>query len=614
LQIFGAGATLPATSKMEPPKVSPRKFLVELIKPSHYDDNGYVIQWWRGLIPSNSLAALHGLASHAQAQRVLGANVEIEIEPLDETTSIIPIKRIIRRFQHNDNCGLICLVGVQTNQFPRAVDLARQFRSAGIKVAIGGFHVSGCAAMLPGLTSEIREALALGVTLFVGEGEGRLPRIFQDAYEDRLEPIYTTGGQLPSIEAQPVPFLPVSANRYLRPMGAFDAGRGCPFSCSFCTIINVQGRKSRYRSADDVEKIVRINYTQGVREFFITDDNFARNRNWEAILDRLIDLAAREGIRLHLTIQVDTLCHKIPNFVAKAAHAGCKTVFIGLENINPESLRGASKGQNQITEYRAMLQAWCKAKVFTYAGYILGFPSDTPESIQRDIRIIQSELPVDLLEFFILTPLPGSKDHQTLYLSGTEMDPDLNRYDVEHVTTAHPRMTREQLQASYDGAWHLYYSPEHIETLLRRAEFNGKVSSRLAAMIYLYYATYAIHGVHPLQGGLLRRKVRNQRRSGMPIENAIAFYFGRLGEIVNHTLSGLRLGWRILQIWRRVVATSATSIHGDAALSAVEDPCGETLEMFEVTESARRAVERARRAELARRDRLTTRDRTPTPY
>jgi hypothetical protein len=100
----------------------------------------------------------------------------------------------------------------------------------------------------------------------------------------------------------------------------------------------------------------------------------------------------------------------------------------------------------------------------------------------------------------------------------------------------------------------------------------------------------------------------------MPIENAIAFYFGRLGEIVNHTLSGLRLGWRILQIWRRVVATSATSIHGDAALSAVEDPCGETLEMFEVTESARRAVERARRAELARRDRLTTRDRTPTPY
>jgi hypothetical protein len=90
-------------------------------------------------------------------------------------------------------------------------------------------------------------------------------------------------------------------------------------------------------------------------------------------------------------------------------------VFIGLESVNPESLKGASKGQNKITEYRAMLQAWRNAKVFTFAGYIIGFPGDTAAGIQRDIRIIQKELPIDLLEFFILTPLPGSKDHQVLY-------------------------------------------------------------------------------------------------------------------------------------------------------------------------------------------------------
>jgi len=71
---------------------------------------------------------------------------------------------------------------------------------------------------------------------------------------------------------------------------SFDAGRGCPYQCSFCTIINVQGRKSRRRSPDDVEKIVRANIAQGARSFFITDDNFARNKDWEAILDRLIYL------------------------------------------------------------------------------------------------------------------------------------------------------------------------------------------------------------------------------------------------------------------------------------------------------------------------------------
>ena len=110
-----------------------------------------------------------------------------------------------------------------------------------------------------------------------------------------------------------MPFLP---KRYVaRTLGlsaSFDAGRGCPYQCSFCTIINVQGRKSRYRSADDVEHLVRLNWAQGIHKFFITDDNFARNKEWEAIFDRLIELREKDGIPLGLMIQVDTLCHKIP--------------------------------------------------------------------------------------------------------------------------------------------------------------------------------------------------------------------------------------------------------------------------------------------------------------
>jgi hypothetical protein len=92
-------------------------------------------------------------------------------------------------------------------------------------------------------------------------------------------------------------------------------------------------------------------------------------------------------------------------------------VFIGLESINPESLKGASKGQGGITEYSAMLQAWGNAKVFTFAGYIIGFPGDPQASIERDIL--------------------GSKDQQVLYSNATPMDTDVNRYDTEHVTTAH---------------------------------------------------------------------------------------------------------------------------------------------------------------------------------
>ena len=240
-----------------------------------------------------------------------------------------------------------------------------------------------------------------------------------------------------------MPFLPKRyVTRTLGQSTSFDAGRGCPYQCSFCTIINVQGRKSRYRSADDVEQLVRLNWPQGISKFFITDDNFARNKEWEAIFDRLIELRETDGIPLGLMIQVDTLCHKIPNFIEKAKRAGVTRVFIGLENINPDNLAAAKKRQNKITEYRKMLLAWKAQGIITLAGYILGFPADTPETIRRDIAIIQRELPIDILEFFCLTPLPGSEDHQVLWKSGVAMDPDLNNYDVEHVCTAHPRMSQ----------------------------------------------------------------------------------------------------------------------------------------------------------------------------
>ena len=174
----------------------------------------------------------------------------------------------------------------------------------------------------------------------------------------------------------------------------------------------VQGRKSRHRSPADIEKIVCLNYAEGMRSFFITDDNFARNKDWEVILDRIIAVRREvEGTErdLKIIIQVDTLCHKNPNFIEKAKLAGVRRVFIGLENINPDNLLGAKKRQNKITEYRKMLLAWKAARVITYAGYILGFPNDSPASIEHDIEVIKRELPVDLLEFFYLTPLPAPR-------------------------------------------------------------------------------------------------------------------------------------------------------------------------------------------------------------
>jgi radical SAM superfamily enzyme YgiQ (UPF0313 family) len=557
-----------------------KKFLVELIKPSHYDDDGYVIQWWRGFIPSSSLSCLYGLALEARHKKLLGDDVEIVIEARDESNSIVPIRRIIRRFRRGSNRGIVCLVGVQTNQYPRALEIAKKFRAAGIQVAIGGFHVSGCIAMLPELTPELKEALELGITLFAGEAEGRLGEIFRAAYEQRLQPLYDFTKNLPNLEKQPVPFLP---KRYIRRcmgmMGCFDAGRGCPFSCSFCTIINVQGRTSRFRTADDVEVALRANNAQGVRSFMISDDNFARSKNWEEIFDRIIELRAQHGLNVRIMIQVDILSHKIRGFVTKAARAGCDRVFIGLESINPDSLRGVSKGQNRITEYRRTLQAWHSVGVITYAGYILGFPADTPESIARDIAIIQKELPIDMLHFFVLTPLPGSKDHLDLLLKGARLDPDLNRYDTEHPTTDHPLMATEVWERSYKEAWRRYYSWDHIETLFKRAVATDISTRELATTLFHYYASQEFEGVHHLQSGIFRRKLRSQRRPGFTRENALVFYWRRLREIFNVYLPALWFFLNLERLRRRIDRDPMARSYIDLATTpAANDE--KTLELY----------------------------------
>ncbi|NEV76203.1 radical SAM protein, partial [Rhodopseudomonas sp. BR0C11] len=463
---------------MQPVAHAKRKFILLLIKPSHYDDDGYVLRWWRGIIPSNSLATLYGIAADVAARQVLGADVEFEIEAMDEFNTRIDIPALLDRFARNGNFGLVGLVGVQSNQYPRALDIARPFRKSGVPVVMGGFHVSGCLAMLDGKAIGLDDCRDMGVAMFAGEAEGgRFDGVLQDAAAGQLQPVYNFLNDLPGIEGVPAPYLPLATvKRTLGLSTSVDAGRGCPYQCSFCTIINVQGRKSRYRTPDDIEAMVRRNWAQGISKYFITDDNFARNKDWEAILDRLIQIRETEDIPLGFMIQVDTLCHKIPRFIEKAKRAGVTRVFIGLENINPANLLTANKRQNKITEYRAMLLAWKDHGIITLTGYILGFPADTPESIRADIDIIKRELPIDVMEFFCLTPLPGSEDHQTLWRAGVAMDPDLNNYDVEHVCTAHPLMSRSEWEAIYREAWSRYYTPDHIETLLRRAAATGILS------------------------------------------------------------------------------------------------------------------------------------------
>ena len=561
-----------------------RRFCLYLIKPSHYDDDGYVIQWFRSPIPSNSLASVYGLSIDCAERNVLGEDWEFDIHTLDETNTEVRIGDIVRSVNDAD-AGVVMMIGVQSNQFPHALDIARPLRAAGISVAIGGFHVSGVIAMLDGDDTGLKQATEMGVSLFAGEAEGRLDEVLKDASKGKLKPIYNYMSDLPGISDTPVPFMPLEhVTRTAYNLTSFDAGRGCPYQCSFCTIINVQGRKSRRRSPDDIEKIIRDNLDQGVYRFFITDDNFARNMDWEKILDRLIVLREEEGLNFNFFIQVDTLCHRIPNFIEKCARAGVKRVFIGLENINPANLAEAKKRQNKITEYRHMLLKWKEYKIITYAGYITGFAADTYESVMHDIDVIKRELPVDILEFFYLTPLPGSEDHQRLHRQGVPMDADLNKYDLNHVTTAHGKMSAVEWERTYRDAWERYYTLEHVEAIMRRAAASDISVPNVLLLMVWFLGALKIEGVHPLECGVLRKKSRRARRHGLPIEPAIVFYPKYWAETAYKWSRWISLYVRFGLVYKKIERDPAKLDYIDWATTPVTD-AEEDRELFQSDEA-----------------------------
>ena len=384
----------------------------------------------------------YGLMAECAAERVLGPDVDIEIEAYDECNTVIDTSAVVRKIA-KAGAGFIGLVGVSLTNFPARLISPARFSS----------RPSGCDRRLPcerlsfdaaQISRRSENRARHGRHTFRRRGRGPYWRAASRHQCWPSESIYNYLNDLPEMAAATLPILPRSAvTRIAGHYSSFDAGRGCPFQCSFCTIINVQGRKSRYRTPDDVEAIVRTNAEQGITRFFVTDDNFARNKNWEAILDRLIELRERHGFNIRLLLQVDTLCHRIPSFIEKAARAGCTAVFIGLENINPEIADGDQEASEQDLGIPRDASGLEKGQGYDLCGLHPWLSDRHARSIARDIEIIKEELPIDILEFFFLTPLPGSEDHKKLLLREVPMDPDMNKYDLEHACTAHALMSQE---------------------------------------------------------------------------------------------------------------------------------------------------------------------------
>ncbi|HYY15947.1 MAG TPA: radical SAM protein [Gammaproteobacteria bacterium] len=554
----------------------PRQIVhVVLIKATRYDDDGYPMRHWRGVLPSNTLACLVGLTEAAQCAQVFGEGMEIRRYMYDEVVQKVPIRKLARLQRLPRERVVVGLVGVQSNQFPRACDIAHAFQREGVQdILIGGFHVSGAIALAePGtIPAEIQQIMDDGITPVKGEVEDHWADILKDIVDDQRKRLYDFGEPKPDMSLQP---LPVVDKAYLKHFmqsnfATLDLSRGCIWDCEFCCIINVHGKTMRHRDAEHIAETIRRNYALGVDFYFFTDDNLARAKNWEAFFDMLIRLREEEGIAIEFMIQADIPSYRMKNFIPKAKKAGCTKVFLGVESLDTETLQAAGKRQNVAANARDCVAAYEAAGIGTHAGYIIGFPTDTYESVMRSIDKLMCEVKPSTASFFMLTPLPGSMDHVRLRQHGEWMAEDFNLYDSFHETTHHPYMQSGLWTKAYQEAWEKFYGYENMKAILLRTKTESSYWNTFKNLIW-YKSSVFVYHEHPMISGFIRFKGRTQRRPGLPIEPVWVYWPKRMAELAGEYYHWWLLFKECKKLWLETRKESVLERYALEKLSRLRD-------------------------------------------
>ena len=549
-----------------------RTIRIYFIKPSRYDEDGYVQLFRYGVQQNNTLTVLKALNESLNRAFAERGNVSLETviwdEICDGLVSPETVLAIKDKAREDGVELLIGLAGVQSNQYPRGRDLALQFVAQGMTTMMGGFHVSGY--------PESRQFLnSCGVTTVVGEAENLWGQIIQDFLHGELKLNYSVSEGIRAKTGQDdiiVPVitgaqLPVVDDRYLTrffnpAMTTLDTSRGCPFTCSYCSVKNVMGRTMRSREPDAVVQWVRdAARNHGINSLFLVDDDFFRSPRWEEILTGLVAVK-REFPALSFMIQVDvdascyanvaegeseTAKHRRSRrFVELAAKAGCYQAFVGIESLNPDNLNFATKYQNTddrqrrmnledarrkvLEKYRRVVDNWHKVGVAVHAGYMLGFPFDAADCGRIAARTLK-KLGFDIVSFFIMTPLPGTEDQARYAKEGAIIDWDFNNLDSQHVTLKHEKLDSASWMRAYRDAFRGFYSlPRLLHTVFTVAGGRGLSAEgrRSTVRQFAYYFFSYRQGRHPMVGGVWQIRRRDVRRTAITDDQARRQYLGGL--------------------------------------------------------------------------------------
>lgn len=341
------------------------------------------------------------------------------------------------------------LVGISfmTALAPRAGALAAEFRRRGRLVVAGGYHPTLC----PDETAAHFDAVV------VGDAEGLWPQLLRDAAAGRLQSIYRHDGMV-ALDHQPPPRreLTWKTARHYATTAAVQATRGCPHSCTYCSVTAFHHAKHRCRPVDEVVAEVRALPSRG---FIFVDDNLIADPGYaKKLFQALIPL------RKHWVSQGSLLIADDPELLALAAAAGCIGLFVGIESGDPANLAAVGKEMNATASLAGRVAAIRRSGIGVIAGIIVGLDHDSPGVFESTRRLL-ADLRVDAVQVNILTPLPGTPLHAEFAAAGRITDRDYAHYDFRHVVIRPAGMTAGELQ---DGADWLYAQFYRLDRCLFR--------------------------------------------------------------------------------------------------------------------------------------------------
>lgn len=468
------------------------KLRVIVWKPSKYNRDGFVEMFWRGFMPNSTV---YYIASMVPLD-VDG--VPTEVHSVDEYVE--PNLKGLELLKNPgvDTVTLVLLVGVQSHQFHRALDLADFAVRHGSHAVIGGPHPMTCdTTMLQGR----------GVSFSLSEAELVLPTILHDALHGELQAVYGTEQRWQRELQSPV-LIPPSKKiqrRYVdRSLGVYPA-RGCPYSCTFCSVIKISGQVVRTVPTETIIETLKRAKAAGVKHIVFTSDNFNKN----PIVVELLEAMIAERINLSFFVQCDTQVVKQPELIRLLGRAGCRHMFLGFESFSRKILLEVHKTQNHPEDYPKIAQLCHKNSIQVHFSNMIGFRSQTEADIWEHLEKLMEVAP-DVAWFYIVCMIPGTEDYKRYLSEGLITEPNLDRYDASCLVWKHPSISEQRIQEILLACYKRFYGIKGTQQRVKKLRAEGFGSAAWTRGMHrdsLLVRLALWQGMHPMAGGFLRRKL-----------------------------------------------------------------------------------------------------------